>query len=203
MAAAAGRAWRCRRARRTPRCTGLRACRRDRPGRARTAPTSAKPRLRLRFTAVSRPGSRLGRIDDISIEIGLASSSAAAPPPNDFGLGRGMNDQVIASTSPRAASARRARRARLLALGQHRARDAGGTRQRRRGHAGRGRRCARPPRRGRRRRACRAASDGAVTLMVVALAVDVASRAPRGWRGSRVSGSFDARRASRPAPGRT
>ena len=37
--------------------------------------------IAVALTAASRPGSRLGRIDDISVEIGLASSSASAPPP--------------------------------------------------------------------------------------------------------------------------
>ena len=113
MAAAAGRAWRFRRARRRPRCTGRPASRRDRLGRARTAPRRRSRDCGCASAPSSRPGSKLGRIDDISVEIGLASSSAAAPPPNAFASAAGMNDQVIASTRPRAASVRRARRARF------------------------------------------------------------------------------------------
>ena len=53
-----------------------------------------------------------------------------------LGLARGMNDHVTASTSPRAASKRRARRDAALALGQHGVRATPAhARQRRRGHA--------------------------------------------------------------------
>ncbi len=48
----------------------------------------------------------------ISVEIGLASSSASDPPPNCSAHARGVNDHVIASMKPRVASTRRARRAR-------------------------------------------------------------------------------------------
>ena len=44
--------------------------------------------------------------------IGLASASSAWPPPNNSACGLEMNDQVTASTMPRAASARLARRVR-------------------------------------------------------------------------------------------
>ena len=71
------------------------------------------PRLRLRVTAAIRPGKRLGRIDDISLEIGLASSSASEPPPKCAASARVMNDHVTASVMPRAASSRRARRDRF------------------------------------------------------------------------------------------
>ena len=42
-----------------------------------------------------------------SVEIGLLSVSSGCPPPNSFASSGGMNDQVTASTSPRAASTRR------------------------------------------------------------------------------------------------
>ena len=51
-------------------------------------------------------------MSDNSAAIGLASASAALPPPNSSACGLEMNDQVTASTSPRAASARLALRVR-------------------------------------------------------------------------------------------
>ena len=47
-----------------------------------------------------------------SAAIGLASASSGRPPPNSSACGFAMNDHVTASTMPRAASARRARRVR-------------------------------------------------------------------------------------------
>src|ERR1041385_8511373 len=49
---------------------------------------------------------RLGRMSERSAAIGLASASSWAPPPNSSAAGFEMNDQVTASTMPRAASAR-------------------------------------------------------------------------------------------------
>ena len=50
-----------------------------------------------------------------SAAIGLASASSACPPPNSSACALPMNDQVTASTSPRAASARFALRVRTCA----------------------------------------------------------------------------------------
>ena len=47
-----------------------------------------------------------------SAAIGLASASCGLPPPNSSACGLAMNDQVTASTRPRAASARLALRVR-------------------------------------------------------------------------------------------
>ena len=74
--------------------------------------TSAKPRSPLACTDAIRPGSRLGRMSERSAAIGLASASSLLPPPNNSAAGFVMNDQVTASTMPRAASARLARRVR-------------------------------------------------------------------------------------------
>ena len=63
--------------------------------------------------AAIRPGSRLGRMSERSAAIGLASASSALPPPNSSACGLAMNDQVTASTMPRAASARLALRVRI------------------------------------------------------------------------------------------
>ena len=51
-------------------------------------------------------------MDDISLEMGFANSRASWPPPKLPAALRVMNDQVMASTSPRPASTRRARRTR-------------------------------------------------------------------------------------------
>ena len=51
-------------------------------------------------------------MSDRSEAIGLASASSACPPPNSSACGLEMNDHVTASTMPRAASARLARRVR-------------------------------------------------------------------------------------------
>ena len=51
-------------------------------------------------------------MSDRSEAIGLASASSACPPPNNSAAGFEMNDHVTASTMPRAASARLARRVR-------------------------------------------------------------------------------------------
>ena len=51
-------------------------------------------------------------MSDRSDAIGLASASSACPPPNNSAAGFEMNDHVTASTMPRAASARLARRVR-------------------------------------------------------------------------------------------
>ena len=51
-------------------------------------------------------------MSDISDAIGLASASSGCPPPNNSAAGFAMNDHVTASTMPRAASARLARRVR-------------------------------------------------------------------------------------------
>ena len=48
-----------------------------------------------------------------SAAIGLASTSSGLPPPNSSACGLEMNDQVTASTRPRAASARLALRVRI------------------------------------------------------------------------------------------
>ena len=74
--------------------------------------TSEKPRLALACAAATRPGSRLGRMSERSAAIGLATASSACPPPNNSAAGFEMNDHVTASTMPRAASARLARRVR-------------------------------------------------------------------------------------------
>ena len=103
----------------------------------------------------SRPGSRLGRIDDISrrdrigeLELSLRRRRTCRA------CLRGMNDQVMASTRPRAGehAPRAARRASGVSVSTG-ARHAGRARHRRRRHLDRGRRCARPPRRDRRARA--------------------------------------------------
>ena len=52
-------------------------------------------------------------MSDMSAAIGLASASAGSPPPKVSAALREMKDQVTASTSPRAASARLARRVRV------------------------------------------------------------------------------------------
>ncbi len=52
-------------------------------------------------------------MSDRSDAIGLASASSALPPPNNSASGFETNDQVTASTRPRAASARLARRVRF------------------------------------------------------------------------------------------
>ena len=51
-------------------------------------------------------------MSDRSAAIGLASASSGLPPPNSSACGLEMNDQVTASTMPRAASARLALRVR-------------------------------------------------------------------------------------------
>ena len=51
-------------------------------------------------------------MSDRSDAMGLASASSALPPPNNSACGLAMNDHVTASTMPRAASARLARRVR-------------------------------------------------------------------------------------------
>ena len=51
-------------------------------------------------------------MSDKSAAIGLASASSGLPPPNNSACGFAMNDQVTASTRPRAASARLALRVR-------------------------------------------------------------------------------------------
>ena len=51
-------------------------------------------------------------MSDRSEAMGLASASSLLPPPNNSACGLEMNDQVTASTMPRAASARLARRVR-------------------------------------------------------------------------------------------
>ncbi len=108
---------------------------------------------RCACAAATRPGSRLGRMSERSAAIGLASASSALPPPNNSACGLEMNDQVTASTMPRAASARLAlagaqldRRQHRLARRPRRARTASSAPCRRR-------RCARFPRPG---RPCRA-----------------------------------------------
>ena len=55
---------------------------------------------------------RLGRMSDRSAAIGFASASSLWPPPNNSACGLATNDQVTASTRPRAASARLALRVR-------------------------------------------------------------------------------------------
>ena len=67
-----------------------------------------KPRSALRPAASTRLGSTLGRMASRSELIGLASASAADPPPNSAALADEVNDQVTASFMPRAASRRRA-----------------------------------------------------------------------------------------------
>src|ERR1700756_2203588 len=57
-----------------------------------------------------RPGNRLGRMSERSAAIGLASTSSLFPPPNNSAACLEMNDQVTASTIPRAARPRLARR---------------------------------------------------------------------------------------------
>ena len=59
------------------------------------------------------PGMRLGRMSDSSAAIGLASASSGLPPPNSSASRFDTNDQVTASTMPRAASARLALRVRF------------------------------------------------------------------------------------------
>ena len=54
-------------------------------------------------------------MSDSSAAIGLASASSGWPPPNSSACGLEMNDQVTASTRPRAASARLALRVRTCA----------------------------------------------------------------------------------------
>ena len=76
--------------------------------------TSPKPRSALRCAAFSRPGSRLGRMSERSDAIGFASARRASPPPNSSASALPMNDQVMASTSPRTASARFAQAGALL-----------------------------------------------------------------------------------------
>ena len=59
-------------------------------------------------------------MSDRSAAIGLASVSDGWPPPNSSAWGCATNDQLTASTRPRAASARLARRVRSWNLGQDR-----------------------------------------------------------------------------------
>ena len=55
-------------------------------------------------------------MSESSAAIGLASASSGLPPPNSSACGLEMNDQVTASVSPRAASARLALRVRTCAV---------------------------------------------------------------------------------------
>ena len=55
-------------------------------------------------------------MSESSDEIGLASDNSAAPPPKSSACALGRNDQVIASFSPRAASARAAVKRRRCAI---------------------------------------------------------------------------------------
>ena len=115
-------------------------------------------RRALRSAAATRPGTRLGRMSERSAAIGLASASAGAPPPNSSAAGLEMNDQVTASRSASAASARLASRVRFCSERQHRLRHAVvEPRQRGQSARGRGRRCARSARRRRPCPRCRAA----------------------------------------------
>ena len=70
-----------------------------------------------------------------SAAIGLASASSGLPPPNNSACGLAMNDQVTASTRPRAASARLALRVRTCGDGEHRLARRLAAVERRRGHA--------------------------------------------------------------------
>ena len=97
--------------------------------------TSGKPRSAFFCAAAIRPGMRLGRMSESSAAIGLASASSALPPPNSSACGLEMNDQVTASTRPRAASARLALRVRTCSGGEHRLARRLAAVERRRGHA--------------------------------------------------------------------
>ena len=74
-------------------------------------------------------------MSESSAAIGLASASAALPPPNNSASRLEMNDQVTASVMPRAASARLASRVRSWIGGEHRLAGVGAARKRRRRHA--------------------------------------------------------------------
>ena len=67
--------------------------------------------------------------------MGFASASAGSPPPKSPACFFEMNDQVTASTSPLAASARLAARVRLCRIGEHRTPGVGAALERRRRHA--------------------------------------------------------------------
>ena len=81
------------------------------------------------------PGIRLGRMSERSAAIGLASASSGLPPPKSSACGLETNDQVTASTMPRAASARLALRVRIWIVGQHRLARVVAALERRRRHA--------------------------------------------------------------------
>ena len=74
-------------------------------------------------------------MSDRSAAIGLASASSGLPPPNSSACGLAMNDQVTASTRPRAPSARLALRVRSCSGVSTGLRGAGAAIERRRRHA--------------------------------------------------------------------
>jgi hypothetical protein len=67
----------------------------------------------LRCAAQTRPGSKLGRIDESSAEIGFANSNVSSPAPKIFACSFEMKDQVMASANPCAAKERLEVRARF------------------------------------------------------------------------------------------
>ena len=136
---------------------------------------------------------RLGRMSDSSAAIGLASASSAPPPPNNSACGLEMNDQVTASTRPRAASARLALRVRTCAAVSTGLRGASPRRTASTG-CDRRRRCARSPRRCRPCPRCRAAR----TAPRPSRGCPGRRRRSRAWCSTRrISGRLRSRPASR------
>ena len=111
-------------------------------------------------------------MSDRSAAIGLASASSGLPPPNSSACGLAMNDQVTASTMPRAASARLALRVRTCSGVSTGLRGVVAARRTASAACGRRRRCARPPRRCRPCPRRPARHDGTATFTVSPVAGD-------------------------------